>query len=773
MRKNRLALALALAFPVSLSVVSPVAAQTQSQPTTLISADAPVKSLGVVTINSGAPTSLPTQIPTTIEGITREQIEQSINATDSEDALKYFPSLLVRKRYIGDYNHAVLSSRASGTGNSARSAVYADGVLLSNYLGNGATYAPRWGLVTPEEVERVDVMYGPFSAAYPGNSVGAVVDYVTRMPTQFEAHAKFSTFVQPFNLYSTNETGRGNQASASLGSKSGDWSWFVNLNHTDSTGQPLGFATKLVSATTTGSGTAVNGAVAGLDKTNAPWNILGTTTQYHTVQDHVKLKLAYDFSPTVRASYTLGFWNNASDGTPQTYLTDAATGAAVYGGKHTINGKLYSLDSSFSASQDRLEHVMHGLSVKSNTKGVWDWEVAANLYDYSKDLQRGTTVNSAANLTGGIGTITDQSGTGWSTLAAKGTWRPQGIQGTHIVDFGFQQENYKLHILKSNIAGNWLTDAPGSLNTDVGGKSQMQSVYGQDAWSFAPKWKTVLGARVENWSASDGFTRLSGSTPVDYADRNETYVSPKAALAYQWSADTVFKASAGRAVRMPTVQELYGATSNANLSFVNDPNLRPEKSWTTELSMEKDLGNGLLRLTFFNEDVTDALYSQFIPGSTTTSRVQNVDGINTKGLELAYQGNDILRKGLDLSGSVTYADSRITKNDAYPISVGKYQPRVPVWRATALASYRVDEHWTTSLGARYSGPQFSSLDNSDVNGFAYTAASQYFTTDLRVVYKVDKQWTASFGIDNLNNYQYWNYHPYPQRSYVAELKFDL
>src|SRR5688572_33045525 len=82
---------------------------------------APVRTLGTVTVTGGQPTSLPTQIPTTIEGITREQIEHSINATDSEDALKYLPSLLVRKRYVGDYNHAVLSTRASGTGNPARS----------------------------------------------------------------------------------------------------------------------------------------------------------------------------------------------------------------------------------------------------------------------------------------------------------------------------------------------------------------------------------------------------------------------------------------------------------------------------------------------------------------------------------------------------------------------------------------------------------------------------------------------------------------------------
>ena len=107
MRKTRLAWALALAFPVPLLAQTPTAPEVNP-------ADAPVKSLGVVTITSGQPTSLPTQIPATIEGVTREQIEETVNATDSEDALKYFPSLLVRKRYVGDYNHAVLSSRASG-----------------------------------------------------------------------------------------------------------------------------------------------------------------------------------------------------------------------------------------------------------------------------------------------------------------------------------------------------------------------------------------------------------------------------------------------------------------------------------------------------------------------------------------------------------------------------------------------------------------------------------------------------------------------------------
>jgi len=746
---------------------------------------APAKSLGMVTVTSGQPTSLPTQIPTTIEGVTREQIEQTINATDSEDALKYLPSLLVRKRYVGDYNHAILSSRASGTGNSARSAVYADGILLSNYLGNGiangTNYAPRWGLVTPEEIERVDVLYGPFSAAYPGNSVGAVVDYVTRMPTQFEAHAKVSAFNQNFKLYGMDSSYGGNQASASLGNRNGDWSWFINANRTRSSGQPLTFTTKALSSVASAAN-PVTGAVPGLNTRNVPWLLVGGATQYETEQEHVKLKVAYDFSPTVRASYTLGYWDNNSESRSESYLRNAA-GAPVYSGNVSINGRAYTLGAvDFGVSNEALTHVMHGLSVKSNTRGVFDWEVAASIYDYQKDQIRAATTAQPASLNGGAGTLQDQDGTGWNNLALKGIWRPEGLQGAHIVDFGYQQDSYRLRILKSNTVGNWINSGAGTLVSDVGGRTQLRSIYAQEAWTFAPQWKTVLGARIENWNASSGFTVFGAGNAANtmYAARSETFVSPKAALSYQLTADTTLKASTGRAVRFPTVGELYGATATVNSQYINDPNLKPEKSWTSELTAEKDLGNAVLRFTLFTENTRDSLYSQltFDPvANANISRVQNVGRIKTNGVEVAFNGTDILARGLGLSGSMTYADSRIRENSGFVSmpgdTVGKYQPRVPVWRATGLISYRFDPAWTGTFAARYSGRQFSSLDNGDINGFAYQGTSKYFVTDVRVHYKVNRQWTAAVGIDNLNNYSYWNFHPYPQRTFMAELNVNL
>jgi iron complex outermembrane receptor protein len=735
------------------------------------------KELGTIVINSGRPTSLPSQIPTTMEGIRAEQIAASINATDSEDALKYLPSLLIRKRYIGDYNHAVLASRASGTNNSARSAVYADGILLSNFLGNGASYTPRWGMVNSEEIERVDVLYGPFSAAYPGNSVGAIIDYQTRMPTAFEAHGKAGFNSSSSTIYGNQQDAKGRQASASVGNKNGDWSWWLSANRTTSVSQPMVFVTKTPTACVGAcTGTAVNGVVLAQSTTNAQQAILGTTTNYDTTQDQIKVKLAYDFSPTVRAAYTLGYWHNDSQGRPKSYLTNAATGAAVYTGAVNSGGNNYTLTGTeFGMTNEALTHLMHGLSLKSNTKGTFDYEMALSQYRYQTDENRAPTSHTTG-VSGGAGTLTNQAGTGWTALALKGTYRPDGLKGEHILDFGYQQDAYKLVILRNSTTA-WQSSAAGAFTSDVGGNTSLQSLWAQDTWRVAKDWKAVLGLRSESWRASNGHT-FTTTLNTPYAARTESALSPKAALSFQAKPDVVLKASIGRAVRFPTVQELYGSTTTAAAQFVNDPNLAPEKSVTSEWSLEKDLGNATLRGTLFFEDTRDSLYNQStLVGANTVTRVQNIGRIKTQGLEIAYGGVDVVTKGLDLSGSLTYTESKIRENSGFVVTagdtIGRYQPRVPLFRATALAAYRWNDKLTTSLGARYSGNQYGSLNNADVNGFAYTGVSRFFTVDTRVRYQLDKTTSFAFGIDNLNNYQYWNFHPYPQRTYHAELRVDL
>ena len=67
--------------------------------------------------------------------ITAKQIDETINLKDPEDAVKYMPSLFVRKRNDGD-NQAVLATRSWGLNSSARTLIYYDDLLISALIGN-------------------------------------------------------------------------------------------------------------------------------------------------------------------------------------------------------------------------------------------------------------------------------------------------------------------------------------------------------------------------------------------------------------------------------------------------------------------------------------------------------------------------------------------------------------------------------------------------------------------------------------------------------------
>jgi iron complex outermembrane recepter protein len=115
------------------------------------------------------------QLPQKSFSTTAKQIEETINLKDPEDAVKYMPSLFVRKRNDGD-NQAVLATRTWGLNSSARTLIYQDDLLISALIGNNNSGAsPHWNLVSTESIARIDFLNGPYAAAYPGNSIGGVL----------------------------------------------------------------------------------------------------------------------------------------------------------------------------------------------------------------------------------------------------------------------------------------------------------------------------------------------------------------------------------------------------------------------------------------------------------------------------------------------------------------------------------------------------------------------------------------------------------------------
>ncbi|WP_211472873.1 TonB-dependent receptor [Collimonas humicola] len=711
-------------------------------------------------------------LPASSERITAEQL-QNLNVVNTEDALKYMPNMAIRKRFIGDEN-ATMSVRGNGTSQTARGLVYADGLLLSNLLGNTHSFPPRWSMVFPEDIAQVDVVYGPFSALYPGNSMGATVAITTKMPTRLEAMLKTQVFSQQFKLFGVDGHFDGNKSTAAIGNKVGDLSFLLGIDHLSNAGQPFVYASQPRSTQAAGAAAIpVTGAYSYTDPNGAPATIFGVNAEgaERALQDQFKFKAAYDITPTLQAGFTFGYWRQQVSNSTQTFLRDAK-GNPVYSGLVNIGGYQYKLPESFFApAASESENQLYGLTLKSRNASGWNYSAIASYFDVAKSISR--SANSAlAGNPGGVATFGD--GSGWKTLDLAADYKPAAVAaGSHWPTFGYHYDNYFLENTTYNLS-NWRrSDGSDSFNNAFAGKTETQALFAQDAWQLNQLWKLTYGLRYEDWRAYDGARAVTGSARR-YADRSLSYWSPKAALSYKAGSDLTLRFSSGRAYRFPTVSELFQGSLTGSTLVNNDPNLKPENDLAKELSAEWAHFNGLLRMSLFEDDVKNTLFSQT---NTTVfpnvSSIQNIDRVRSRGIELSYAAEDVLLRGLDLSASVGYTRSIILENSKNPATVGKNFYRIPLWRSNLVGSYRISEQATATLAGRYSGRQYNTLTNSDVNPDTFGGTSSFLVFDSKLTFRPDRHTELGIGVDNLTNRRYYVYYPYPGRTFYLEAKVSL
>ncbi len=769
--------------------------------------------------------TFPANVPAVVESRTRQEIDKTVNLMSSAEAFKYMPSLLIRERYIGDRN-AIVSGRTTGTIESAKTLVYADNVLLSNLLGNSFNFPPRWGMVSPAEIDRVDVIYGPFSALFPGNSIGGVLAITTRMPDKFEMHVSTTGSVQPFSLYARNETNLAGNANLLIGDRMGDFRYFFAYDHLGAQGQAQTFPGNYLAPGT--GGTRFFGGFEQNNQNGNPTIITAAAGADRTSQDTGKLKVSYDIAPLVRATYTVGVWNLQNNTTVQSFIYDK-NGVPIY---NTQNGNIsigpYNVTpGGVNPGWGGSTHLMQAFSLKRDTGGVFDFDFSGTSYNYLRDFSQSATSYGFRPNAGATsyninttGQNTVGTGTYWRTGDARFIWRPeQTLQGKHEVSFGAHMDQYSLNTVQTltPFAGN---NAPLALTAVNYGKTETKGIYIQDAWKFLPQWKFIGGGRGEFWRAYDGSNvaggltaGTAGSSPIvpvtgkaaTYGNFPDTYknaFSPKASLEYQVTPEFVTRGSMGRAYRFPTVNELFQSIATTSSVLVNNPNLQPEISTSWDLTGEYrkvDAFNGKVglfnpRVSLFQDDRWNAIVSQttLAPTGQLVSQNANLDKARFRGIEGAIVMKDILTPGLDYSGSATFVDSRILSNGSassltggasgspFPTAGGillngMQYPRVPRIRIRSVLSYSPTRDWSLSFGARYASAAFVTLNNVDFNHNIYGSVdSEYLVFDAKVNYKVAQNWTATVGVDNIGRWKYYvNPNPYNQRTFFFGLKYDL
>jgi iron complex outermembrane receptor protein len=775
------------------------AAARRKKPVTIVSANPPVPAAAGATLSAADnPLATPPikqrfQLPQQSYSVTAKQIEETINLKDPEDAVKYLPSLFVRKRNDGD-NQAVLATRTWGLASSARTLIYYDDLLISALIGNNNSGAsPHWNLISSDAIARIDFLDGPFAAAYPGNSIGGVLLITSKMPDHAFATAKETVSVMPWNQYGTKDAYVSSVTSASAGNRDGKLSWLLSVNYQDSYQQPLTYTTNAtIPAGTTG-------AFPALTKQGTPADVVGTGALAHSLQTSANLRLAYDITPLVQATYSLGAWNNVQTSDPQTYLTSTKTGTPTFAGLSSFASNKYIWDQT---------HISNAVAIRSDTKGVYDFDLSASSYNYLQDvLYNPYTVTASGVGYSQNGKITRNDGTNWQNADAKGIWRPYGYDGPQEISFGLHGDRYYLND-PGYLSSAWnatSSTGTGQLFTDSIGETRTGALWVQDAWKIVPGLKLTLGGRLETWRALDGFNLNSGAragtgttaNPIPtlsaasqmQPELGATNFSPKASLSWDPNKDWNITTSFGEAYRYPTVTELYqNITVNGAATFAN-PNLTPEQDLNGEFVVERHWSDGRVRLTLFDERVNNAIISQTTtataPNGTQapTTTIGNVAAIQMQGFEFAAEKDNVGIKGLQLFGSATYVDSRILSDPTWagtnPLTgqpdtvVGKRVPYVPDWRAKIGATYRPDEHWAYTVAARYSGKQYSTLDNTDIIPHVFGAFDDYVVVDMKIHYNATQNFAFDFGIDNLFNEQYFLYHPFPGRTYVLAGKYTF
>lgn len=716
--------------------------------------------------------------PTSV--LTQEDIV-SINATTTEDIVKYEPSIVIRKRYIGDSN-GTLGLRGSNMFATARSMVFADGVPLHYLLQTRWSGAPRWTMVSASEIAQVEILYGPFSAEYSGNSMGGVVLIETAIPQAREVHVDLDYFAQDFNAYGFDDRLSGYKTFVSYGDKFGDLSVYLSYNRLENDSQPQSYY--FDARTPAADAIPVTGAVVDKDVFGKPGYYFGDTGTEQATTDNFKLKLGYDFG-NWSTLLNLAYEDRTTlRDSPNSYIRNAA-------GETLWSGNFNQGDMGMNVATNRLgvsdldrRSLSTGFRIKGNLTDSTRFE--ANISDFRilEDNNRTSSHSLQDTLFIGQGETTNYEDTGWKTLEGKFVFSNFGVNGLELIT-GVRHEAYKLNLDVFDSL-DWTKGDNAGYTSRSGGETNINAAFVQINWDIDERWDLAVGGRYELWQSRKGYFGDSDpKTPrfdiSKVADNSSNQFSPKVSLAYVPANDWLVRYSLARAYRFPVIEELFTQSKSYSTTIEAKPDLKPENGLHHNLMLEKQFTTGYVRVNLFTETIQDAIESQsnLLPGGGSVTTFSAVDEVETDGVELIVNRYGVLVPELDIRFNVAYTKSIIENNStaegALPTTSieGNDYPRMPRWRSNLMTTYHMSERWDISANVQYADKSFGRLDNADIAESVMGAQDGYTRFGVKTTYDINDQIQVGFGIDNVTDEVSYVAHPWPGRTMYLSFSYDM
>lgn len=357
-------------------------------------------------------------------------------------------------------------------------------------------------------------------------------------------------------------------------------------------------------------------------------------------------------------------------------------------------------------------------------QGRYDIGTLDSYFQYNA-LEQVKTRTSAG---GGTGPWTEQTG---SPMKASRSYS-FNTKLTSPLDFG---ANGNL-MLSTGLAGEYETFEDNTATDQPSGKLELDqtilSAFAEGEYFINEEWIATLGGRL-HWSDVFG-----------------AHFSPRAYLVYKPMELISFKGGVANGYAPPAIKKLYdGAYSNGDPKAYGNPDLKPEESWSYELSTTLQVPSAFnLTLGVFWTDFKNQLDTEIINANDDTRDI-NHGKVRSKGVEVLL--NTASFYGFRFSGGYTYTNAEIRDGDLtqrpgnWPAS--KRPNSLPRHSLTA----RLDYDYQTFNAYVKTTSKFDSENQNTRGGPDLDKFKNYTVLDIGASYVWAKHHTFAVALNNVTD----------------------
>ena len=693
-------------------------------------------------------------VPASISVIDRRTIE-SIPAVFADEALKGLSGVYVKRGKIADTSPSVSLRGFSGD---ARTLVLLDGIPLND----GYNQNVDWSGVSFDAVSRIEVVKGSFSALYGGNAMGGVINILTEIPKEeaFSLNTSYGTY-NTFNI----SAGYSNRFL-----KNKNLALFLSANQKSSDGYPANLYQASPATAASADAVSVAGWTKTTSNTGATQYLLGHLGDNWLTQNQLFGKISYGMNPNSTlefsasySSYAYGYRN------PRTFLANE-NGRPVTTGQIIIDNegeevRININSNNFTGAPGAGFTNTYKLHYKTKIHNV----TLTSYVSYLRGLSEYKTLDAGATVEGGPGRINSSNPLRQTYFANAQADIPVG---NHLLSLGFDYKMYNAGVEEWRLS-NWRDDASKTdLLFSMNGKQAIYAPFVQAEINIIDGLKTYIGARYDYWVNFEG-EGIEASDETIYDNTSKGQLSPKLGIVYipEMQTDNFkirsVRASAGQSFRTPTLYQLYRTWYWGTTTYLCNPELDPETSFSWETGITLSLFNDWTKISFdyYQSFVNDLIYNSEISNTDGRRALQQMNAATgeIKGFEFEIKQN--ILSFLNVNFNMTRQNTEITSNSADVGIVGKRFTNVPnLLYNIGINLYRGPFNFMLSY--HYTDKVHSTAANTDVVQGVHGSFDEQKLLDGKFSYILNEKINLSLSVNNILDREYFLSNKAPGRRYT-------